>query len=169
MKKIVFFIVIFLSSLVFCTKDNSLGVSTDGGYRDSIIVDLFSYDVYAAEIDKPYIDSIIITDKGKAFLKPRDPNFKSKGKELVIVPKYKPSKFEAWLYDSVPLISFDLLDSTVLAKAYTMSSNYFYRIDTSQTSDDRCIKQIDLTYDYGDGFVLGFISWGIGVIKIYYK
>jgi hypothetical protein len=173
MKKIYILIAVFLSSLAFCTKENPTEISSKSNYSDSIVIDLFSYLIYSSLINTSYFDSIIITAKGQAYVRPLDSIFKAFGTNTAIVPKYKPNTFESWVYDSIPLMmTYDTTDSNLLAKVYTYSSNYFYSIDTSSTNIYRGIQPIQGTsYNDGYGFVLGFVNnfWGIGKIKIYYK
>ena len=175
MKKFYILAAVLFSSLAFCTKENQnpTEVPAKGYYSDSIVIDLFPYLIYSSLIDTTYFDSINITAKGQTFVTPLDSIYKRFGKNTAIVPKYKPSTFEAWVYDSIPfMMTYDTLDTNLMAKVYTYSSNYFYSIDTSSINIYKGIQPIQGTaYNDGYGFVLGFINnyWGIGKIKIYYK
>jgi hypothetical protein len=173
MKKsyILIVIAVFFSAFTFCTKQNTTEISAKSTYTDSITIDLFSYLIYGTKVDTSYFDSAIFTAKGLPFLKPLDSIFKTCGKDAAIVPKYTPTAFEAWIYDSLPLTQvYDSTDTNLLVRVYTFSSNYYYCIDTSSINSYRCIQPITGSYySYGYGFVLGWIPWGIGKIKIYYK
>lgn len=182
MKKSCILIAVLFSSFVFCTKDSSTQVSTNSGYTDSIIVDLFSYKYFAEQNYPAYYTSITIMPLGQPFLKTLDPMLvKPLGdsQHIVIMPKYNPIKFEAWLYDSIPLLPTDSTDPNLLVKEYTFSSNYFWRKDTSSNSADlianlpnncQMVMPVNLTYYNGYGFeITDMIYWGIGKIKIYYK
>jgi hypothetical protein len=170
MKKSYVLIAVFLSSLAFCTKDNPTEISAKSAYTDSITIDLLSYLIYSSRINTGYFDSVIITAKGQPFVRPLDSIFKTCDKDVAIVPKYTPTTFEAWVYDSMPFMqTWDTTDTNLLVNAYTMSSNYYYRLDTVPINPERGIKPIAIYYTYGYGFVLNYISWGIGKIKIYYK
>ena len=88
------------------------------------------------------------------------------------MPNYKPHKFEAWVYDSIPLMRSDEADTNLLVKVYSMSMPYFLRLDTSLINPERCITPVEITYNYGYGcFIIDYLTrtWGIGKIKIYYK
>jgi hypothetical protein len=177
MKKsyILIVIAVFFSSLAFCTKQNTTEVSAKSDYSDSIIIDLFSYKIYSAKADTYFVHSIGITAKGQPFLKPLDSSiFTSVSMNYntysVIVPKYIPSKFEAWVYDSMTLLQVDSSDTNVLATLYEISSvTQSWRLDTSSTNSERCIQPLYINYSYGYGFILNQVPWGIGKIKIYYK
>jgi hypothetical protein len=182
MKKFSIVIAVVLSAFAFCTKDSPTQVSTNGGYTDSIIVDLFTYNYFADKYFPAYFPSTIITPLGQPFFKPLDSMLlKPLGdlQQTVILTKYSPIKFEAWVYDSIPLVDADSTDPKLVIKQYSSSSNYFYRLDTSSTSADRIVNNanesrrvipVNLTYYYGFGFIItDKIYWGIGKIKIYYK
>jgi len=180
MKKSYILIAVFFSSLAFCTKQNTTEISAKSDYTDSITIDLFSYKIYSSKINTFYCDSLKITEKGQPFLRPLDSSifkiFSDSNSYTIlpaIVPKYMPTKFEAWVNDSMPLLQVDSTDTNVLTILYTLSStSASYRIDTSSANSDRCIRPIGLSYIYGYGFILDITAqelWGIGKIKIYYK
>jgi hypothetical protein len=176
MKKNFILAAVLFLSLVFCTKDNQnpTDVPAKGYYTDSIVIDLFPYLIYSSLIDTTYFDSINITARGQPFVTPLDSIYKRFGKYPAIVPKYKPSRFEAWVYDSIPFAqTSDTLDPNLVARVYTYSSNYFYSIDTTSVNIFKGIQPIQgISYNDGYGFVLsGFMGnyWGIGKIKIYYR
>ncbi|MGA2506829.1 MAG: hypothetical protein ABSF80_05060 [Chitinispirillaceae bacterium] len=170
MKKSYILIAVFFSSLAFCTKNNTTEISEKSNYSDSITIDMISYLIYSSKIDSSYFDSIINTAKGQPFLRPLDSIFKPMGMNTAIVPKYTPTAFEAWAYDSLPLMQvYDTTDTDLLFKVYTFSSNYYYRLDTTAINPGRGINPIPISYAYGYGFILGYMNWGIGKIKIYYK
>ena len=174
MKKSYILCAVFFSSLTFCTNENPTEVSAAGGFRDSIVMDLFSYNVYNFNHFKQYYGSVTITEKGQSLLKPLDTvstlkSFDTINFSTVIVPKYVPSRFEAWVYDSIPLIITEETDPEVLVKAYSFSMNYFFRLDSAAVNIDKCIKPVEMTYKYGYGFVIREQIWGTGKLKIYYE
>jgi hypothetical protein len=182
MKKLYILIAVAFSFLAFCTKDNPTEISAKGIYSDSIVIDLFSYRIYSTEVNTYYCDSLKITAKGQPFLKQLDssifkifPDSSNYFIYAAIVPKYIPSKYEAWVYDSMAmqLQQVDSTDPNVVAILHTLSSTSAYvYLDTSSINSARCIRPIGISYIYGYGFILGIDNrelWGIGKIKIYYK
>jgi hypothetical protein len=173
MKRLHIVPVAFLTVFVFCTKENPVEVTTASDYSDSIVMDLFSYNVYTFTHWKQYYGTVEITPKGHALLKPLDSSilrsYDSSTLSAVIMPKYQPNRYEAWMYDSIPLIRTDPEDTNVLVKSYAFSMQYFFRLDTPSVNYDKCIKPIDLTYMYGYGFVIRDPIWGTGKLKIFYK
>ena len=165
---------VIFSSLTFCANDSPTELSAIDDYSDSIVIDLFSYNVYNFQHNTIYYDSVIVTAKGQSLLKPLDSVFKDYGNNFnaVIVPKYKPSKFEAWIYDSIPLIRSEETDPDLLVKVYSMSMFYFLKVDTSSMNPEKCIKPVEINYLYDQGcFMIDKLinTWGIGKVKIYYK
>jgi len=173
MKKLYILSAVFFSSLVFCAKENPTEISANGDFTDSIVMDLYSYNVYTFTHYKQYYGNVEITQKGQSLLKPLDSSFLKSydtgSLSAVIVPKYQPNRYEAWMYDSIPLIRTEPEDTNVLVKSYSFSMQYFFRLDTPTVNFDKCIKSIDLTYMYGYGFVIRDPIWGTGKLKIYYK
>ena len=173
MKKFCIVSAVFFSSLVFCTKENPTEISANGDYTDSIVMDLYSYNVYTFTHFKQYYGDVEITAKGQSLLKPLDPSciksYDSNTLSAVIVPKYQPNKFEGFIYNSTPLMTVDSTDTTVLVKALSFSRHYFFSLDTASVNFEKCIKPLDLTYMYGYGFVIRDPIWGTGTLKIYYK
>jgi hypothetical protein len=177
MKKSCVLIAVLFSSIVFCTKESPTDVSSKGEYTDSIVLDMLAYTVFNTRHNTNYFDSIVFTANGQPFIKEIDTTvvksiFTQGSFNTFIVPKYKPTRFEAWAYDSLPMITFDETDSRVVVKSYNKSSNQFYGLDTASANlDAKCITQIPtISYDYGYGFSLQrFESWGLGKVKIYYK
>lgn len=173
---------VFFSFFVFCTTDNSnpTGTVSKSEYTDSIVVDLYAYSMWCFQHNPSYFGPLTITTKGQNLLTaPLDPNLKyyNSGSTTypVFTPKYTPSKFEAFVYDSVPLIDSDSLNPQLLVKSFSNSRYYMYCLDTSTVSDsvgniEKCISRPDVYYYYGLGFYVDFFSkWGLGKIKIYYK
>jgi hypothetical protein len=174
MKKSYIVIAVFISSLAFCTKDNSpTDISAKSDYSDSIVMDLYSYNVYVFTHYKQYYGEVEITEKGRSLLRPLDSSilrsYDTSNLSVVIVPKYKPNRFEAWVEDTIPLITVDPTDPNILVKSNSFSSQYFFRLDTAAVNLDKCIKPVAITYKYGYGFVLPDPIWGCGKLKIYYK
>ncbi len=174
MKKRHIVIAVLFSFCTFCTKENPVDVSTIGDYRDSIVLDLYSYNVYTFTHYKQYYGNVEITEKGQSLLRPIDSSYlhsyDTSMYSAVIVPKYEPNRFEAWLYDSIPLISVAEEDNPeILVKAYSFSMHYFFCPDTLSKNFDKSIKPIELSYVYGYGFVIRDPIWGLGKLKIYYK
>ncbi len=175
-KLLIVAIAVFSSCLVFCTKTNTTQVTTvTSEYTDSITLDLFSFCVLNARLNKHYVDSVKVTSKGLPFLKPIDTasyRVFSSDNEIVpaFVPKYEPTKFEAFVYDSLPMYQSDSTDTNLLATQYTGSSNYYWRLDTANAVDPtRAITRVSITYQYGYGFTINYTDFGIGKVKIYYK
>ena len=180
MKKFYILSVVFFSALVFCTKENPTEVTTTSDYSDSIVVDLYSYFMWCLQNNPNYFGSIVVTNKGQSLLKASlDPNLKKYNSGPFIYPifppKYPPSKFEAFAYDSLPLIETDSLDPELLVKSYSNSRYYMFRLDSAQASDsvqnpEKGINRIAVSYLYGFGFYLpDYTKWGLGKLKIYYK
>jgi hypothetical protein len=127
-----------------------------------------------------YYGTLSITTKGQNLLQaPLDPNLKAYNSGPftypIFAPKYPPSKFEAYAYDSLPLILTDSTDPEILVKSYSNSMHYMFRLDSANVSDsvqniEKGIKQIGVFYIYGFGFYLpDYTKWGLGKLKIYYK
>lgn len=173
MKKWCIALVAVLSVVVFCTKDNPTAVSASSDFKDSIVVDLFSYNVYNITHYKQYYGSASLTAKGQALYKPIESSilksYDTNNLSTVLIPKYQPNRFEAWLDDSIPMITTDETDTNVLIKAYSFSMNYFLRPDSVGMDLNRCIKPVPMTYVYGYGFVIPDAIWGLGKLKIYYN
>jgi hypothetical protein len=180
MKKFYILSAVFFSSLVFCTNENPTEVPATSDYSDSIVVDLYSYFIWCLQHNYNYYGPVEITNKGQELLKaPLDPNLKKYNTGSftypIFAPKYPPSKFEAYAYDSLPLIETDSLDPELLVKSYSFSRYYMFRLDSANVSDsvqnpDKGIKRIDVSYLYGFGFYLpDYMKWGLGKIIIYYK
>jgi hypothetical protein len=179
MKKFCIVSALFFSCLVFCTKENPTEISTTSDYSDSIVVDLYSYFIWCLQNNSAYYGPVEITTKGQELLKaPLDPNLKvyNSGSFTypLFTPKYIPSKFEAYAYDSIPLIETDSLNPELLVKSYSFSRYYLFCLDTANVSDsvknpDKAIKPIDVSYLYGFGFYVDYTKWGLGKIVIYYK
>ena len=181
MKKSLLVVALIVSAFSFCTKDNSsnpTGVSSASGYTDSIVVDLYSYSIWFFK-HNIYFGPITMTQQGKTLLKtPLDSNMKSYNSGSttypVFTPKYTPSKFEAFVYDSIPLIESDSLNPGLLVSSYGFSRSYFYSLDATPLSDtvenvERGITRPDVFYIYGVGLYVDFAKFGLGTIKIYYK
>jgi|WetSurMetagenome_2_1015567.scaffolds.fasta_scaffold29317_2 hypothetical protein len=179
MKKFHILSAVFFSFLVFCTKENPTEVSTTSDYSDSITVDMYSYFIWCLQNNSGYYGPVVITPKGQDLLKtPLDPNLKKYNSGSftypIFTPKYPPSQFEAYAYDSLPLIDTDSLDPELLVKSYSFSRYYMFRLDSAKVSDsvqnpDKGIKRIEVSYLYGFGFYMDYTKWGLGKIKIYYK
>jgi hypothetical protein len=174
MKRWYILIAVSCSYFAFCTNENPTEVSATSGFRDSIVMDLFSFNVYNFNHFKQYYGSVTITEKGQTLLQPLDTvstlkSFDTLNFSTVIVPTYVPSRFEAWVYDSIPLVTTEESDPEVLVKAYSFSMNYFFRLDSAAVNIDKCIKPVEMTYKYGYGFVIREQIWGTGKLKIYYE
>jgi hypothetical protein len=179
MKKFYILSVVFFSSLVFCTKENPTEVTTTSDYSDSIVVDMYSYFIWCLKNNYNYYGPVVITPKGQSLLKaPLDSNLKKYNTGSFTYPiftaKYPPSKFEAYAYDSLPLIETDSLDPELLVKSYSFSRYYMYRLDSAKAADsvqnpEKGIKRIDVFYLYGFGFYVDYTKYGLGKLKIYYK
>jgi hypothetical protein len=177
MKKFFIAIVVFCSVFSFCTKESPTAVSE---YTDSMVIDLYSYFMWSLQHNYNYYGTLAISQKGKDLvLAPLDPNTKAYNSGPftypILVPKYPPSKFEAFVYDSLPLILTDSTDPEILVKSYSNSMHYMFRLDSAKAADtvqnvEKGIHQIDVVYLYGVGFYLPVdMKWGLGKIKIYYK
>lgn len=177
MKKFYFLIAVFFSLLAFCTKESPTAVSE---YSDSIVIDLYSYTMWCLHNNNNYYGTIVMTQKGNDLWKaPLDPNLEKYNSGPFTYPlipsKYPPGKFEAFVYDSLPLIETDSTDPELLVKSYSNSRYYFFRLDSATASDsvqnpDKAIKPIAVSYLYGFGFYLpDYTKWGLGKIIIYYN
>ncbi len=181
MKKIYILVAVVFSCFVFCTKSNPTQTTVTSVYKDSIILDLFSYNVYVFDNNTTYNVSATLSPKGKGYLKSLDSLVHSyydsaNGYSLVgvVAPKYEPTEFEAWVYDSMALTTSDSSDPNLLITVLSHSENNYYALDTSAINSDKSIQPLPIRYDYGYGFVLGGIvpggvPNGIGKIKIYYR
>jgi hypothetical protein len=179
MKKFFIAIVVFCSAFLFCTKESP--TATAGSeYTDSMVIDLYSYFMWCLQHNNTYYGTLAISPKGQALVQaPLNPNTKEYNSGPftypILVPKYAPSKFEAFAYDSLPLILTDSTDPEILVKSYSNSMHYMFRLDSAKASDtvqnvEKGIHQIDVIYLYGVGFYLpDYTKWGLGKIKIYYK
>jgi hypothetical protein len=126
-----------------------------------------------------YYGTLDISERGKNLLKtPLDPNMQvyNSGPMIypVFKPKYQPSQFEAFVYDSLPFIECDSTSPEILVKSYSNSRTYIFCLDTSKRTDsvsniEKCISRPQISYIYGFGFWLDYTKWGMGKIKIYYK
>lgn len=167
---------IVLSALVFCAQENPTDISTHG---DSITIDLYSYFIWCLQHNSGYYGPVVITPKGEELLKaPLDPSLKTYSSGSfnypLFVPKYTPRKFEAYAYDSIPLIETDSLNPELLVKSYSFSRHYMFCLDTAKAADsvqnpDKAIRRVDVSYLYGFGFYVDYTKWGLGKLVIYYE
>lgn len=183
MKKFYVFVAVFFSFLVFCTTDNSTnptGAVAKSEYTDSIVIDLYAYSVWCLQHNTAYFGPLKFTSKGQSLLKaPLDSGLMSYNSgsttSPIFAPKYPPSKFEAVVYDSMPLVDSDSLSPQLLVQSFSSSRYYNYCLDTTPVSDstinlEKCISRPNVIYLYGLGFNIDyFLKWGLGKIKIYYK
>jgi hypothetical protein len=179
MRKFFILIVIFSLFFSFCTNDNPVQVASNGDYTDSIVVDLYSYSMWFLQKNINYYGALTISAKGQNLLKtPLDLNTKvyNSGSMIypIFSPKYPPSQFVVFAYDSIPLVECDSLNSEFLFKSYSNSRTYIFCLDTAKATDsisniEKGISKPEISYIYGFGFWLDNIKWGLGKIKIYYK
>jgi hypothetical protein len=172
-------VVVFCLIFSFCTKDSPTQVISKSEYTDSIVVDLYAYSMWFFQKNVNYYGPLNISAKGQSLLKtPLDPNTEAYNSGSMIypifVPKYPPSQFEAFVYDSIPLVETDSLNSELLVKSYSNSRTYMFCLDTTKGTDsilniEKCISRPDISYIYGFGFWMDYTKWGLGKIKIYYK
>lgn len=179
MKPVIISVVIFCLTFSFCTSDNPTQVTSKGDYTDSIVIDLYAYSMWTFQKNVNYYGPLNISAKGQSLLKtPLDANTKeyNSGSKIfpIFTPKYPPTKFEAFAYDSIPLVECDSLNPDILIKSNSNSRTYIFCLDTSKGTDsvsniEKGISKPEISYIYGFGFWMDYSNWGLGKIKIYYK